>query len=176
MNFIRRLCVCIMSSSHEKLNESTELHQLNMKDIEMNAATYENSPTFVPEIKTGKIVRVYDGDTVTIATRIQIDGTEIPKIFRFSLRLRGIDSPELKTKNQTEKTLAIQSRDALSGLIMGKTMAIENVDYDKYGRILADMITPEGINVSEWMLDNGLAVKYDGGTKHRPTEWTTVKP
>jgi len=172
MNFIRRLCACVrMSSSHQKLNDSVNSNV----DAEMDAATYENLPTFMPEIKTAKIVRVYDGDTVTIATRIQIDGKEIPKIFRFSLRLRGIDSPELKTKNQTEKALAIQSRDALSNLILGKIMTIENVDYDKYGRILADMITPDGVNVSQWMIDNGLAVKYDGGTKHRPNEWTTVE-
>ena len=175
MNFIRRLCCCMMSStSHQKLKDSVD-NAISIFDAEMDAATYENLPTFTPEIKTGKIVRVYDGDTVTIATRIQIDGKEIPKIFRFSLRLRGIDSPEMKTKNQTEKALAIQSRDALSKLIMGKIMTIENVDYDKYGRILADMITPEGVNVSQWMIDNRLAVKYDGGTKHRPDEWTTVE-
>ena len=162
------------STSHQKLKDSVD-NAISIFDAEMDAATYENLPTFTPEIKTGKIVRVYDGDTVTIATRIQIDGKEIPKIFRFSLRLRGIDSPEMKTKNQTEKALAIQSRDALSKLIMGKIMTIENVDYDKYGRILADMITPEGVNVSQWMIDNRLAVKYDGGTKHRPDEWTTVE-
>jgi endonuclease YncB( thermonuclease family) len=52
---------------------------------------------------------------------------------------------------------------------------LENVDYDKYGRILADMITVEGnIHISEWMLVNGYAVEYDGGTKHRPTEWTKI--
>jgi endonuclease YncB( thermonuclease family) len=138
----------------------------------MELATYENSEPFVPEIRGGKVVRVYDGDTITISARIIIDGAEIPKIFRFNVRIRGIDSPELKTKNTKEKALAIQSRDRLSEFIMNDMVTLENVDYDKYGRILADVKTKDGINVSNWMLENKLAVEYDGGTKHRPAEWT----
>lgn len=133
--------------------------------VKMELATYENSEPFIPEIQGGKVVRVYDGDTITISARIIIDGVEIPKIFRFNVRIRGIDSPELKTKNPKEKALAIQSRDRLAGFIMNDMVTLENVDYDKYGRILADVKTKDGTNVSSWMLENKLAVEYDGGKK-----------
>jgi len=144
-------------------------------DTDMENAAYNNLQPFVPEITHGKIVRVYDGDTVTIAARIHIDDKYIAKLFRFNVRLRGIDTPELKTKHATEKALAIKARDALSEQIMNKMVLLENVGYDKYGRILADVITVEGnINISEWMLANGYAVEYDGGTKHLPNEWINI--
>jgi micrococcal nuclease len=143
-------------------------------DIEMQTATYNNLRPFVPEISEGKIIRVYDGDTVTIAARFKIDGVYIPKLFRYNVRLRGIDSPEMKTKNSTEKSLALKSRDALTELIMDRMVRLENVEYDKYGRILANVITEDGINISNWMIENGYAVEYDGGTKHRPAEWTDI--
>lgn len=142
-----------------------------ISDVEMERATYDNLHPFVPEITSGKIVRVYDGDTVTIATRISVDGKEIPKIFRFNVRLLGIDTPEMRTKNQAEKALAVKARDALNAYIMNKTVTLQSVSYDKYGRILADILTKDGVNISDWMISNGYAVKYDGGTKHRPTEW-----
>lgn len=138
----------------------------------MDAATYENTRPFLPEIRTGKVIRIYDGDTITIATRISIDGNEIPQIFRFNVRLLGIDTPELKTKNQTEKLLAVKARDALNKYAINKSVTLQNTSYDKYGRILADVIMEDGTNISEWMIDNSHAVEYDGGTKHRPAEWT----
>ena len=144
---------------------------LAISDVEMERATYDNLHPFVPEITSGKIVRVYDGDTVTIATRISVDGNEIPKIFRFNVRLLGIDTPEMRTRNQAEKALAIKACDALNAYIMNKTVTLQSVSYDKYGRILADILTKDGVNISDWMISNGYAVKYDGGTKHRPTEW-----
>jgi endonuclease YncB( thermonuclease family) len=145
------------------------------QDADMESATYENVKPFIPDIRMGKVIRVYDGDTITIAARFHIDDVVIPKLFRYSVRLRRIDSPEKKTKNKKEKELAIKSRDALSNLIMGKVVILENIEYDKYGRVLAEIMTEDGINVSDWMLTGGFAVEYDGGTKHRPAEWTDVE-
>jgi len=45
---------------------------------------------------------------------------------------------------------------------------VSNIAYDKYGRILADITAEDGQNMSEWMISNGHAVRYDGGTKD---EW-----
>lgn len=144
------------------------------RDIEMEMSTYEDVQPFIPVIKTGKIVKVYDGDTVTISARIYITETQTTKLFRFNVRLRGIDSPEIKTKNEKERLLGIEARDGLRKFIMNEIVTLENIAYDKYGRILADVITNNGTNVSEWMLSNDYAVKYDGGTKHRPSEWTDI--
>jgi len=140
----------------------------------MEMSNYENVQPFIPVIKTGKIVKVYDGDTVTISARIYITETQTTKLFRFNVRLRGIDSPEIKTKNEKERYFAIQARDGLSAFIMNEIVTLENIAYDKYGRILADIIKQDGTKVSDWMLEIGYAVKYNGGTKHRPSEWTDI--
>jgi len=111
-------------------------------------------------------VKVYDGDTITIATRIPNDLT----IYRFSVRLLGIDTPEIKTKSTREKQLAILSRDALETLIIGQIVQLRNVSIEKYGRILANVYLKE-IDLSQWMIEKGYAVPYDGKTKQIPDAW-----
>ena len=128
---------------------------------------YENTLPFVPPINVGKVIRVYDGDTFTMISKLPY--TEGP-IYRFSVRMKGIDSPEIKGKTVNEKELAKKSRDALSNLILGKIVILKNVSTEKYGRILADVYIRD-MCVNEWMLEYNFAVKYDGGTKERPDEW-----
>jgi endonuclease YncB( thermonuclease family) len=128
---------------------------------------YENTLPFVPPINVGKVIRVYDGDTFTMISKLPY--TEGP-IYRFSVRMNGIDSPEIKGKTNNEKELAKQSRDALSNLILGKIVTLKNITTEKYGRILADVYMGN-LCVNDWMLINKYAVKYDGGTKIRPDEW-----
>jgi endonuclease YncB( thermonuclease family) len=47
---------------------------------------------------------------------------------------------------------------------------LKNVSTEKYGRILADVYV-DHVNINKWMLENKLAVPYDGGKKTRPPEW-----
>ena len=54
------------------------------RDIEMEMSTYEDVQPFIPVIRTGKIVKVYDGDTVTISARIYVTETQTTKLFRFN--------------------------------------------------------------------------------------------
>jgi len=91
-------------------------------------------------------------------------------IYRFSVRLRGIDSAEIKGKTIAEKQIAMHSRDELHKLIFGKIVHLKEIATEKYGRILADVYL-EDLHINKWMLDNKLAVPYDGGTKIRPDEW-----
>jgi endonuclease YncB( thermonuclease family) len=91
-------------------------------------------------------------------------------MYRFSVRLRGIDSPEIKSKSLAEKELAMNSKMALSNLILGQIVELKNVSTEKYGRILADVYI-DNVNVNTWMLENKLALPYDGGKKTRPPEW-----
>lgn len=128
---------------------------------------YENTLPFVPPINVGKVIRVYDGDTFTMISKLP--HTEGP-IYRFSVRMNGIDSPEIKGKTANEKELAKKSRDALISLILGKIVVLKNVSSEKYGRVLADVYIGD-LWVNEWMLQNNFAVKYDGGTKERPENW-----
>jgi endonuclease YncB( thermonuclease family) len=115
------------------------------------------------------VIKVYDGDTITIAAQMY-NGAVIPKKenYRFNVRLNGIDTPEIKTSNLAEHTLAIASRDALSTLVMGKVVRLENNSYDKYGRLLSDVfitLNNVEINVCKWMLEHNYAIVYNGGHK-----------
>jgi len=136
----------------------------------LNDVEYKDTVVFHPHITHGKVVKVYDGDTITIATRLPND----KPIYRFSVRLRGINSPEIHGKTETEKLLAIKSRDALSHLIYHKIIVLKNLEYEKYGRLLADIYllgeeTKPSIN--DRMIHEKYAVPYDGGAKNIPNEW-----
>lgn len=128
---------------------------------------YSDTIEFVPPITYGKVIKVYDGDTITICSKLPYNDSPI---YRFNVRLNGIDSPEIKGKTEQEKILAKTSRDALSKLILGKYVTLKNTSTEKYGRILANIFL-DNINVNQWMLDNNYAVYYDGGTKHRDESW-----
>ena len=112
------------------------------------------------------VIKVYDGDTITIVYKNESD----KKVYKGSLRLRGIDTPEIRTKNKNEKEIAQIAKNRLNTLVFNKYIRLEKIDYDKYGRILADIYV-KNINISEYMVNKRFAVKYDGGTKNIPTDW-----
>lgn len=135
---------------------------------------YKDTETFLPNITFGKVIKVYDGDTITIASKLY----DTSPIYRFNVRIRNIDSPEIKSNMEIEKRLAIKSRDALHKLIFGKIVYLRNNGTEKYGRILADVIfkNPNNthnkeINIGVWMVNKNYAIIYDGSKKHHPEEW-----
>jgi endonuclease YncB( thermonuclease family) len=134
-------------------------------DQELMNIEYKEASIFRPDINCGKVIKVYDGDTITIATRLSGAGP----IYRFSVRFLGIDTPEKRTKNLEEKKIALIAQKVLSDKIMGKVVTFPKIDYDKYGRILAHVYYLDE-NLSQFMIDNRLAVEYDGGTKMKP-DW-----
>jgi endonuclease YncB( thermonuclease family) len=87
---------------------------------------------FIPPVKFCRVIKVYDGDTVTIATKFpQFHPTDI---FKFQVRLNGIDAPEIKGKTTEEKLAALNSRDKLHTKIMNKDVELRNLGFEKYGR------------------------------------------
>ena len=133
----------------------------------MDTITYKDTIPFIPPISEGKVVKVYDGDTITIATKLPYDNSPY---YRFSVRLKGIDCPEIKTSNLYEKECALIARDFLIELLMDKMVLLKDVELEKYGRILADVYIDEQ-NVSGLLCEKKLAVKYEGGTKQSPKNW-----
>lgn len=113
---------------------------------------------------------VYDGDTITVAARLPFQTPDAP-LQLFKVRLNGIDTPEMKGKgvSDREKELAKKAKVALSKHILGKLVTFENVQLEKYGRVLCDVISDKGVNMNHWLVKRGYAKKYDGGTKDR--EW-----
>jgi len=122
---------------------------------------------FTFPIQGGRVIKVYDGDTITIASKLPFNDSPL---YRLSVRLNGIDTPEIKGKNDDEKTAAKNARDSLSALILNKYVTLKNIQSEKYGRILAEVYLDD-ICLNEWMIKERYAVKYDGGTKVAPSSW-----
>ena len=163
--FLKKISCCSNDTvKNNIINEKIDSSYLDNID-------YNDTVQFIPPITYGKVIKVYDGDTITIATRLP--NTTEP-IYRFSVRFLGIDSPEIKGKTEKEKALAIVSRDNLEKLIMNKIVYLQNVSLEKYGRILADVYIGN-IHVNNWLLKKGYAIKYDGGKKIIPNEWLDNK-
>jgi endonuclease YncB( thermonuclease family) len=127
----------------------------------MQNINWNDTIEFTYPITSGHVIKVYDGDTITIASKMPYENSPL---FRFSVRLNGIDTPEIKSKHKNEKALAILARDSLSQLIINKNVSLQNVKNEKYGRILADVYLDD-LHVNKWMIDNQFAVEYDGKTK-----------
>lgn len=128
---------------------------------------WDDTLAFVPPIRYGRVIKVYDGDTITVASVLPYKGSQL---YRFSVRLNGIDTPEMRTSDESEKAIAIKAQGELEKLILGEWVELRNTDNDKYGRLLCD-VWFNGLHVNKWMIDNRFAVPYDGGTKETPDDW-----
>ena len=138
-------------------------------DIHHDIINWSDTCPFIFPIREGQVIKVYDGDTITIAAYMPYADGASP-LFRFSVRLNGIDTPEIKGKTDDEKIAAKQVKDALSNLILNKRVSIKNIQTEKYGRILADVYIGE-LHINQWLITEKYAVKYDGGTKKSPESW-----
>ena len=101
-----------------------------------------------------KIIGVYDGDTVTAMVDLGFLHFQEMK-----LRLYGIDTPELRGP---EREQGIIVRDILREMILNKEVTIRSYKdkQGKYGRYLANIITEDGLEVNQWLVDNGHAKEY----------------
>lgn len=142
------------SSSYKK-----EFHMIN----EFRVPPYSkwtDFPVFVPDIKYGYVIRCYDGDTITIVS------DPYGEVCRFTLRISGLDTPEIKGTTALEKTAAEIVRDELKKMISNKYVQIKIHGNDKYGRLLADIwVDGYSDSINQWLLDNKYALPYDGGKK-----------
>lgn len=96
------------------------------------------------KIITGKVIRVADGDTITI-----LDAQNTQN----KIRLYGIDAPEKK------QDFGNKSREKLANLVAGKNIAVTVIDIDRYGRNVG-RVNIEGKEVAEEMLKAGMVWVY----------------
>ena len=92
---------------------------------------------------------------------------------RFSCRLLGIDCPELRTKDQNEKSLAREARDVVKQAILNKIVTVKLGSKDKYGRLLVRVSSDTIDDLSEMLIQMKLAVPYDGGKKN-DVDWSAL--
>jgi endonuclease YncB( thermonuclease family) len=118
--------------------------------------TYQNTDPFYPDIKSGKVVKVYDGDTIHVAALYN------NQVYRFMIRMYGYDAPEVKgvTKND-----GLQAKEVLENRILNKIVSVHvHREKEKYGRLLATISDNNG-EINQWMIREGYGVPYFGGTK-----------
>jgi len=130
---------------------------------------WEDTCEFTFPVEGGRVIKVYDGDTITIASKMPF---KTSPIYRFQVRFNGIDTPEMKGNgiNEDEKIAAHQAQKFVSNLILNKYVTLKNVKNEKYGRILADVYI-EDIHINEVLIKEKYAVHYDGTTKKSPISW-----
>lgn len=122
-----------------------------------------------------RIVGVHDGDTVKCVIGFNGD------FYTFSVRVYGIDTPEMTSKDPSVKAMAIRARNRLIELVTDEPcptaletkkdvdtyfkgryteVQLDCLEMDKYGRVLANIGRCADILVNE-----GLAHRYFGKTK-----------
>jgi len=100
--------------------------------------------TIQAELLQGKVVRVTDGDTITI-----LDNANN----QHRIRLSGIDAPERK------QAFGEKSREALATLVAGKQVEIDWNKRDKYRRIVGKVLV-DGQDVNLEQIQRGMAWHY----------------
>ena len=108
-----------------------------------------------------KVLRVIDGDTIVLRAHVWL-GQTIETI----VRIRGIDTPEIKGKCEFERQKAEEAKNFLEKMTDGKNIFLEQISYDKYGgRVVATIKTKDDKDLAAEMINKGLAREYHGKTK-----------
>ena len=110
---------------------------------------------------SAKVVSVYDGDTFRAVAEVWPGHT-----VAVNIRIRGIDAPEKRGRCAGERDAAHRAREALEKLLSGGAVSVTNIAGAKYyGRVLADVATPDGMQVARRLLDEKLVRPYGGGRR-----------
>lgn len=117
------------------------------------------------EYHVKKVNNVVDGDTIDVEIDLGFDIS-----FSSRVRLAGIDTPESRTKDKTEKTLGLEAKEYVKSKIKdAKEVVIKTEKMDsseKYGRILGWLfLDGSKVSVNEQMILDGYAWGYLGDTK-----------
>ena len=118
-----------------------------------------------------KIISVYDGDTFTVSLPCPYP------IFceKISVRVKNIDTPELKTKNKCEKAAAKRARTITENFLKNGKIILKNCERDKYFRLLCEVKNISNkteTDLSYLLFKNNLAYSYLGGAKQK-ISWCT---
>ena len=108
-----------------------------------------------------EVTSIYDGDTF----RSNIEGFPAVIGESMSIRINGIDTPELRGKCDKEKQLArLAKQFTVERLRAAKSVILKNIKRGKYFRLIADVYL-DGVNLGDQLIKQGHAVRYQGNTK-----------
>lgn len=106
--------------------------------------------------------RIYDGDTFMV--RVE---SLPPELRQISVRIRGIDAPELgsRAKCKLEQAMGLRARDRLTQLLRAGPIVYRHLAWDKYGGRVDAQVVVAGIDVGEQLIKERLVRRYDGGKR-----------
>lgn len=96
---------------------------------------------------TGKVIKVFDGDTVELEGDVKV-------------RYLGIDAPEIAHDDNPADCFGDEARLRNTALVLGRKVRLqydENEKYDRYGRLLAYVFLEDGTLVNELLVKEGYA-------------------
>lgn len=108
-----------------------------------------------------RVVIVTDGDSFTVEL------PDWPEYLGRSIgvRISGIDTPEIRTRNMRERAAAIAARSFLQSILQGaKSITLHHIKRDKYFRLLAS-VEVDGIDLAVRLIQAGHARRYVGGKR-----------
>ena len=111
------------------------------------------------------IVGNYDGDTVTVELDLGFY-----TYMKHSVRLSGVDTPELRGGTSETKALAKEAKKAVANWLefhgqYGITFHCQKFS-GKYGRPIGDFISDvDGFSLRTMLIENRYGVPYDGGSR-----------
>ena len=110
---------------------------------------------------TALVTDVYDGDTITVDAEVWPDMG-----WTGSVRVRNVDTPEIRGACDQEKRLAIAARDYVRAMLMDESVTLTEVENDRYGgRVLAHVHLKGGESLANLLIAKGYGRRYDGGSR-----------
>lgn len=106
----------------------------------------------------GKVIKVTDGDTITI-----LDANKE----KFKIRLSGIDAPERK------QAFGRVSKQSLSEMIAGKEVTVDYNKRNRYGRVIGKILY-QNIDINLEQVKRGLAWHYKKYEREQHVEDRTI--
>lgn len=109
-----------------------------------------------------QVTGIYDGDTFYI----NMPGLP-PELSRIGVRVRGVDTPEMRGKCEAEKHNATAAKFFTTRVIKqaGNRVTLTNLKWDKYGgRVDADVYV-NGQKLSDMLITQQYARPYVGGKR-----------
>ena len=118
------------------------------------------------------VTDAYDGDTVNVEANIwpDLDWTG-------SVRVAGVDTPEIAGECDREKRWAIASRNYVRNLLIDETVYLTGIENDKYGgRVLANLFLEDGRSLTDLLIEGNYGRAYDGGERGDWCDESLVMP
>lgn len=109
------------------------------------------------------VASIYDGDTfkINLNCSLAVYCEKVP------VRVRGVDTPEIKGKTEREKALAQKAKAFTKEFLDKSPVTLSDCGRDKYFRLLCDVTNGEGKDLAQELIKRDLGYAYQGGTKSK---------